>query len=106
MKFIDANVRNQANEIENPLYLDWIDEDSTIITWILSTISEYMISYFTRSPSSYQLWRSINEKFARSLFTHSIKLRTKLLSIKQGKNYVPLIINEIKNLSDQLAVNV
>lgn len=52
MKFLDGSypclvqytsVRKQANDIENPLCTDWIDEDATIIMWIQSTLSESTI---------------------------------------------------------------
>ncbi|XP_026443199.1 uncharacterized protein LOC113343114 [Papaver somniferum] len=95
--------RNKGNGIENPLYLDWIDEHSTIIMWIHSTIFDSVIAYFSRSTTSHHIWTSIAERFARASSTHLIQLRTKLLSLTQGNKSIPSLINEIKSLSDQLA---
>lgn len=80
-----------------------MDEDSSIIMWINSTISDSMIAYFSGSNSSRQLWKSIEDRFARASSTHSNQLRTKLLSLTQGNKFVPALINEIRGLSDQLA---
>ncbi|XP_026459733.1 uncharacterized protein LOC113360439 [Papaver somniferum] len=70
--------RNEANGVENTLYLEWIDEDSTIIMWINSTISDVVIAYFSRSTTSHP-------------------------SMKKGDKSIPALVNEIKSLSDQLA---
>ncbi|XP_026450592.1 uncharacterized protein LOC113350674 [Papaver somniferum] len=112
MKYIDGsdhcppqytNPRNKLNGIENSLYTDWINEDSSIMMWLHSTISESVIPYFSRATTSHELWVSIKERFARASSTHSIQLRTKLLSFTQGIISIPALINEIKMLSDQLA---
>ncbi|XP_026422497.1 uncharacterized protein LOC113318544 [Papaver somniferum] len=113
MKYLDGsypcpaqytNPRNQANGVENSLYTDWMDEDSSIMMWIHSTISDSVIPYFSRATTSHEMWTSIEERFARAPSTHSIQLRTKLLSLTQGTKIIPALINEIKMLSDQLAV--
>lgn len=98
-----TNPRNQANGIENSLYTDWMDEDASIIMWIHSTISDSVIPYFSRAITSYELWKNIEERFSRASSTHSIQLRTKILSITQGTKSITTLINEIKSLSDQLA---
>lgn len=87
---------NETNAIQNPFYSDWIDEASTILLWINSTISDYVISHLTRSSTSYELWRSVEERFSRSS-SHSIQL-------KQGDKSVCTLLNEIKIISDQLVV--
>lgn len=66
--------RNQENGIENPEYTDWMDEDSSIIMWLNSTISDFVIAYFTKFNSSHQLWSSMEDKFARDSSRHSIQL--------------------------------
>ncbi|RZC71320.1 hypothetical protein C5167_034525 [Papaver somniferum] len=78
-------------------------DDSTILLWINSTISDVVIPYFTGSSTSYELWKSIEERFVRSSSTHSIQLHTKLMSLKQGDKTVSALLNEIKSISDQLA---
>ncbi|XP_026383182.1 uncharacterized protein LOC113278591 [Papaver somniferum] len=97
MRFIDGShpcppqftsPRNEMNGIENQLFLDWIDEDSTIIMWINSTISDSVIAYFSRSTTSHQLWTSIEEIFSRASSTHSIQLRTKILSLTQDGGWI------------------
>lgn len=98
-----TNPRNQANNVENQLYTDWMDEDASIMMWIHSTISVKVIAYFSNCSTYFQLWSSITARFARSSTTHSIQLRTKLLAIKQGDKSIPTLINEIESLSDQLA---
>ncbi|XP_026400553.1 uncharacterized protein LOC113296459 [Papaver somniferum] len=112
MKYLDGsypclpkytNARSQLNGIENSLYTDWIDEDSSIMMWLHSTISDSVIPYFSRATTSHELWVSIEERFARASSTHNIQLRTKLLSITQGNKPISTLINEIKSLSDQLA---
>ncbi|XP_026419409.1 uncharacterized protein LOC113315332 [Papaver somniferum] len=71
--------------------------------WIHSTISDSVIAHFSTSTTSHHLWSSIEERFSRASSTHSIQLRTKLLSITQGNKSIPSLNNEIKTLSDQLA---
>lgn len=93
MKYLDGSFpfhvqfispRNEINGIKNPLYTDWMDDDATIILWLNSTISDSVIAYFASVSPSFELWKRINDRFARVSSTHSIQLRTTLLSIKQG----------------------
>ncbi|XP_026428116.1 uncharacterized protein LOC113323987 [Papaver somniferum] len=112
MKFLDrshecpvqfTNRTNANNGVENPLYTYWVDEDSAIIMWINSKISDMLIYYFANASTPYELWKGISDKFACISSTHSIQLRTKLLTIKKGNSFIVANTIEIKMITNELA---
>lgn len=56
------------------------------------------------SATSHELWKNIEERFVRVTCNHSIQLRLKLVSVKQGDKFIPSLINEIKLLANHLVV--
>ncbi|XP_026396231.1 uncharacterized protein LOC113290857 [Papaver somniferum] len=104
-KFIDGsfpcpdqgNTRAQLAE-----YQDWIAEDTIILLWIQSTISDSVISYVAGADTSRGLWLSIQERFSHTSATHVIQLRTKLQYLKMNSSVLKYLM-EIKNIQDQLA---
>lgn len=112
MKFLDrshecpvqfTNRTNANNGVENPLYTYWVDEDSAIIMWINSKISDMLIYYFANASTPYELWKAISDRFACISSTHSIQLRTKLLTIKKGNSFIVANTIEIKMITNELA---
>lgn len=88
--------------IPNPGYVAWHDDDTTLILWIQSSISDAIIAYVAGVDSAMELWETIESRFSQSSPTHSIQLRVKLQSLKLGSGTVSTFLSQIKKVTDEL----
>lgn len=93
---------NERNQVINPAYTKWNEEDQTIILWINSTISDTVFGHMAGASTAFDLWRLIEEKFAQTSSTHVIQLRTKLQTLRQGSLTISQFLSELKKLTDAL----
>ncbi|KAL9441373.1 hypothetical protein AB3S75_019957 [Citrus x aurantiifolia] len=50
-----------VEKIENPAYVNWRAQDHTLLSWLLSTISERILSSVLNYDTSFDVWRSIEK---------------------------------------------
>ncbi|XP_026442470.1 uncharacterized protein LOC113342020 [Papaver somniferum] len=100
VKFISRVFENR--NIVNPLFTEREQEDSIILLWIQSAISDSVIGYVAGASTSHELWSNIERRFSKVSTTHAIQLRTRLQTIKQGTNSVSTLLADLKKIEDEL----
>ena len=56
-----------VERIENPAYVNCRAQDQTLLSWLLSTISEGILSSVLNYETSFDVWRSIEKNLEHSL---------------------------------------
>ncbi|KAL4272411.1 hypothetical protein GQ457_13G004560 [Hibiscus cannabinus] len=81
--------RNRGGEeVSNPLYLQYIKQDSSLASWLLSTISPHILPQLVGSETTAGIWKTITDK---------------LRSMKKGTQSVTEYAMVIKQTCDLLA---
>ncbi|KAL4383893.1 hypothetical protein GQ457_15G028790 [Hibiscus cannabinus] len=85
-------VRNRAGEqIVNPLYLQFVKQDSSLASWLLSTVSADILPQIVGSESTRDVWSVVTKTFSTLSTTKIMNLHCRLRSLK--KEHVATILN-------------
>ncbi|KAL9447356.1 hypothetical protein AB3S75_014926 [Citrus x aurantiifolia] len=52
-----------TQQIENPEYQIWRSQDQTLLGWLLSSLSEGILSLVINCESSFDIWKTLEKKF-------------------------------------------
>ena len=57
----NATTDRSGENVENPAYVNWRALDQTLLGWLLSTISEGILSSVLSYDTSFDVWKSIEK---------------------------------------------
>lgn len=83
------NEEDRAADVVNPAHLAWEKQDSTLFTWLLSTISD-------------SVWDAIQDYFQTQNHARSAQLRTELRNITKGTRTVTEFLKRVKTIVNTL----
>src|ERR1044072_553459 len=78
-RFLTEEDRVAADE--NPAYTAWIQQDSALFTWLLSSLSESVLPTVVNCTRSWQIWSEILGFFQAQAQAQSTMLRTELKNV-------------------------
>ncbi|KAL4355415.1 hypothetical protein GQ457_06G009610 [Hibiscus cannabinus] len=97
-------VRNRAGEqIVNPLYLQFVKQDSSLASWLLSTVSADILPQLVGSESTRDVWSAVTKTFSTLSTTKIMNLHCRLRSLKKGSQSMQDYTMNIKETCDLLA---
>lgn len=79
---------DKANGIQNPAFLDWEQQDQLILSWLLSSMTEGLLSRFVNSETSAQVWSHLQIYFATQVRAKQAQYKAQLENTK--KNTMPM----------------
>ena len=68
---------------ENPAYVNWRAQDQTLLSWLLSTISEGILSSIFNYDTSFDVWKSIEKQFGVQSEAKVMQLRHELDTLRK-----------------------
>ncbi|KAF3785230.1 Retrovirus-related Pol polyprotein from transposon TNT 1-94 [Nymphaea thermarum] len=87
----------------NPEYELWLAHDQSLVAYITSTLSEEVLGSIDDDLTALELWTTLATTYSQVSEARFFQLRRQFQDIKRGTRTVLEYLNEIKNVSDQLA---
>jgi histone deacetylase 1/2 len=87
----------------NPEFLEWDRQDSLILSWLLSTLSESILARVVSCRHSYQVWDAIFTHFHYLTKVKATQLRLELRTLKKGTRSCSEYLQRISTIIDILS---
>ncbi|KAF3773242.1 Retrovirus-related Pol polyprotein from transposon TNT 1-94 [Nymphaea thermarum] len=88
----------------NPAYEVWLAHDQSLVAYITSTLSEEVLGGVDDDLTALELWSTLATTYSQVSEARFLQLRRQFQDIKRGTRTVLEYLNEIKSVSDQLAI--
>ncbi|KAL4341476.1 hypothetical protein GQ457_08G000710 [Hibiscus cannabinus] len=96
--------RNRAGEeILNPHYLQFLKQDNSLASWLLSTISPHILPQLVGAETTASIWAAVTKKYSSLSTTKVMNLHCRLRSMKKGTQSIHEYTMAIKQTCDLLA---
>jgi hypothetical protein len=87
----------------NPAYIIWFRKDNCVLSWLLASISEKLVSTIFNLKTSKQVWDSLQTRFLATSRSRIALLKRQLQTIVQGNRSCSTFLEDAKQLADHLA---
>ncbi|KAL4278030.1 hypothetical protein GQ457_03G023670 [Hibiscus cannabinus] len=112
-EFIDPDVPKPAKFVEkesggrmlNPEYVQFVKQDSSLASWLLSTVSPDILPQLVGADTSASIWHVILSLYSKLSTTKLMHLHCKLRSMKKGVLTMREYTMKIKEVCDLLALS-
>ncbi|KAH9723193.1 retrovirus-related pol polyprotein from transposon RE1 [Citrus sinensis] len=113
-KFIDENVTpppshiaqridDELRSVENPDSSSWKAQDQVLLGWLLSSMSEGIISLVFNLETSLEVWKAIETQFGSQSKSRLLHLRYLMNSTRKDDLKVNEYFIKMKNIADNMA---
>lgn len=113
MGFIDGSVAVPAKEVPssndvgaplvpNPAYTTWYNEDQQVLSGLLSTMKEEVLSDVVAATTSKEAWDIIKKMFSSSTRARIVQIRVELATTKKRDLSAAAYFSKIKSLASEL----
>ncbi|KAK9200295.1 hypothetical protein WN944_015492 [Citrus x changshan-huyou] len=92
-----------TQQVENPEYQIWRSQDQTLLGWLLSSLSEGILSLVINCESSFDIWKTLEKKFGVQSEARVLQLRYELNTLKKEALSVEDYCIKMKAIADKLA---
>ncbi|KAF3786167.1 Retrovirus-related Pol polyprotein from transposon TNT 1-94 [Nymphaea thermarum] len=96
-------IRIEYETVDNPEHELWMAHDQSLVAYITSTLSEEVLGSIDDDLTAMELWTTLATTYSQVSEARFLQLRRQFQDIKRGTRSVLEYLNEIKNVSDQLA---
>ncbi|KAH9722711.1 Disease resistance-like protein DSC1 [Citrus sinensis] len=98
-----AGVDGSTQRIENPEYQIWRSQDQILLSWLLSTLSEGILSLVINCESSFSVWKALEKKFGVQSEARVLQLIYELNTLKNESLSIEDYCVKMKAIADKLA---
>lgn len=88
---------------ENPAYINWRAQNQILLGWLLSTISEGILSFVIGCDTSFSVWTSIEKQFEVQFKARVMQLRYEMNILRKDSMSIEEYCGKMKMLADKLA---
>lgn len=93
----------KGEQLVNPRFNTWKNNDGLLTSWLLGTITEDVLSMIESSDTAYQVWKSLEEQLLSMTKENELHLNEALVSLKKGNSTLEDYLKKFKALCDMLA---
>nr|XP_011471076.1 PREDICTED: uncharacterized protein LOC105353520 [Fragaria vesca subsp. vesca] len=96
----------EENEVATDMtkkYMNWVQNDSTILSILAATLSNDALSFIIGSKSSKEIWCRRKEKYVDDSRYNIMNLKNSLYKIKKDSDSIDRYLFRVKSICDQLA---
>ncbi|KAL4302386.1 hypothetical protein GQ457_10G022830 [Hibiscus cannabinus] len=112
-EFLDPDVLKPSKYVENttggrvlnPEYVQFVKQDSSLASWLLSTVSSDILPQLVGADTSADIWNVITGLYSKLSTTKLMHLHCKLRSMKKGAMSMREYTMKIKEVCDLLALS-
>uniref|UniRef100_A0A803QAS1 Retrotransposon Copia-like N-terminal domain-containing protein n=1 Tax=Cannabis sativa TaxID=3483 RepID=A0A803QAS1_CANSA len=94
---------DQASNTFNPDFLDWEVQDKLLVSWLLSSMTESILTRMVEYNTIRKMWNAIEMHFTLQVSSKILKFRTKLQKIRKGSMSLNEYLLRIKQHVDLFA---
>ena len=98
-----AGVDGSTQRIENLEYQIWRSQDQILLSWLLSTLSEGILSLVINCESSFSVWKTLKKKFGVQSEARVLQLKYELNTLKKESLSIEDYCVKMKAITDKLA---
>ena len=88
----------------NPAYSHWLRQDSLILSTLMSSMTEGVLTQIISYSTAQQVWHALETNFSSQSRARTIQVRTQLANAKKGNQSANDYFLMIKRLADELAM--
>ena len=101
-QFLSPTTDNPQPET-NPSFLTWQSQDQLILSALISSLSENILAYVVKRPTSRDVWTTLERMFTAQSRAKSMHIHYQLATLHKGDSSVADYYHQFTNLIDTLA---
>lgn len=98
------NVQEETAAILNPEFSNWRRQDQLLMSWILASMTEGMLTRVVGCNFTYEVWEKVRIHFTSQTRAKVKQFKTELKSVKKGSLRMYEYMLKVKGIVDSLAV--
>lgn len=87
----------------NPEFLEWDQQDQLLVSWLLSSMPEGILTRMVGCDLASQIWSKLNLYFAAQTRAKISRLKILLQNVKKNSLSINDFLSKVKNIVDRLA---
>uniref|UniRef100_A0A803QN75 Retrotransposon Copia-like N-terminal domain-containing protein n=1 Tax=Cannabis sativa TaxID=3483 RepID=A0A803QN75_CANSA len=88
----------------NPNFKQWKKRDQLLLSWLRSSMSEGILGSVAAHSTSFEVWKSLEQKFSGQSKARLLQLKSQLTNIQKGNMSISDYVDKIKSICDNLAI--
>uniref|UniRef100_A0A803R258 Uncharacterized protein n=1 Tax=Cannabis sativa TaxID=3483 RepID=A0A803R258_CANSA len=96
-------MKEMLQQIVSILYTDWEVQDQLLVSWLLSSMTESLLTRMVGCNTSHQIWNALEKHFTLKVSSKILEFRTKLQNLKKGSLSLNDYLLKVKQTVDLLA---
>jgi Reverse transcriptase (RNA-dependent DNA polymerase)/gag-polypeptide of LTR copia-type/GAG-pre-integrase domain len=98
----DTILTSAGVAIPNPDFLTWMRQDQLLLAWLLSSISETVVSQVIHCTTSSDLWHELTVRFSSQSLASVMDLKMQIHSLQKGHLSMQAYLDQKRSLADRL----
>ncbi|KAK0608210.1 hypothetical protein LWI29_027161 [Acer saccharum] len=94
---------NSATADPNPTYLHWFQQDQLVVSYLVATMTEPMLSLIVGKSTALEMWLCLKDNFSQQSVANTANTRFHLMDMTKGTKSISAYLQHAKSLSDSLA---
>ncbi|KAH9717592.1 retrovirus-related pol polyprotein from transposon RE2 [Citrus sinensis] len=94
---------SSTQQNENPEYTVWRSQDQTLLSWLLSSVIEGILSLVHSCNTSYDVWKTLEKKFGSKSEARVLQLRYEMSVLRKDSLNIEDYCLKMKQIADKLA---
>ncbi|KAK0581443.1 hypothetical protein LWI29_013886 [Acer saccharum] len=87
----------------NPAYLQWFQRDQLVVSYLVATMTEPMLSLIVGKSTALEMWLCLKDNFSQQSVANAANIRFQLMDMSKGTKSISAYLQHAKSLSDSLA---
>ncbi|KAK0579792.1 hypothetical protein LWI29_031511 [Acer saccharum] len=87
----------------NPAYLKWFQQDQLVVSYLVATMTEPMLSLIVGKATALEMWSCLKDNFSQQSVANAANTRFQLMDMTKGTKTISAYLQHAKSLSDSLA---
>jgi hypothetical protein len=96
-------IPNSSTHIPNPEYIHWSQQDQIILSALLSSLTESLLTQVVGLTSSRAVWLALEKTFSSTSSARILSMRFQLSTLKKASLTITDYFTKVKQLSDTLS---
>ena len=92
-----------SQQIENPEYTIWRSQDQTLLSWLLSSITEGILSLVHSCTTSFDIWKTLEKRFGVQSEARVLQLKYEMSVLRKDSLSIEEYCLKMKQVTDKLA---
>ncbi|KAK0580027.1 hypothetical protein LWI29_035292 [Acer saccharum] len=92
-----------ASADPNPAYLHWFQQDQLVVSYLVATMTEPMLSLIVGKSTALEMWLCLKDSFSQHSVANAANTRFQLMDMTKCTKSISAYLQHAKSLSDSLA---